>query len=64
MPSTPTNNPKHFSVRTALVLLLALLCAVAAGWLFFTGTHSASLAVLTGGAAFGGAWTFFDHVIQ
>lgn len=57
-------DPKHFSVRTALVLLVALLAAVAAGYLFFAGTASVPLAILTGFASFAGTWTFVDRLIH
>ncbi|GAA0214199.1 hypothetical protein GCM10010492_10020 [Saccharothrix mutabilis subsp. mutabilis] len=53
----------HFSVRTALVLLLSLLTALAAGWLFHAGMHSLPMAFLTGGGAFAGAWFFWDRLI-
>jgi len=58
------NDPKHFSVRTSVVLLTALLAAVAAGYLFFSGTDSVPLAVLTGFASFAGTWTFVDRLIH
>ncbi|MGW4130897.1 hypothetical protein [Amycolatopsis japonica] len=54
---------KAFSVRTALVLLLALVVAVAAGLLFHTAVAEVGLSVLTGGAAFASAWRFFDGII-
>jgi hypothetical protein len=54
---------KPFTVRDALVLLLALITAVAAGWLFYAATRSVPLAILTGGAAFAAAWKFFDSLI-
>jgi hypothetical protein len=58
------NEPKHFSVRTSVVLLIALLASIAAGYLFFAGTASVPLAVLTGFASFAGTWTFVDRLIH
>ncbi|WP_215060302.1 hypothetical protein [Streptomyces sp. ISL-86] len=49
-------------MRTALVFLLAVLAAVAAGLLTFR-SGSLSQACLAGGAAFGVAFPFFDAVI-
>jgi hypothetical protein len=54
---------KPFTVRTALVTVLALIVAIAAVFLFFSAVHSVGLAVLTGGTAFAGAWRFFDRMI-
>lgn len=63
-PNPNSDSPKHFSVRTTLVLLLSVLAATAAGYLFYAGTHSFPLAILTAGGAFVATWTFIDHIIQ
>lgn len=59
----PTPRTPHFSVRTTLVLLLSLLCSLAAGWLTLAATSSPPGAVLAGGATFPAAWHFWDGVI-
>ncbi len=53
-----------FTVRTALVMFMALVVAIVAGALFYTAVHAIGLAVLTGGAAFASAWRFFDWLIR
>jgi hypothetical protein len=52
------------TVRTALVLLLAILVGLATGGLvFFSDHHSLAHAVLSGGAAAGGALMLFHNLI-
>ncbi|GAA2679395.1 MULTISPECIES: hypothetical protein [Actinosynnema] len=60
----PTPRTPHVSVRTTLVLLLSLLCSLAAGWLTFAATGSLPVAVLAGGGTFPVAWGFWDGVIS
>jgi hypothetical protein len=65
MTTPPPNNPdKHVSVRTAIVLLFALVIAVGAGLLLYAATLSIPLAILTGGTAFVGTWAFLDRIIH
>jgi len=63
MPQHQKPDPPHFNDHTALVLLFSLLCAIGAGFLIHAETHSLPMAVLTGGAAFVAAWSFWDRVI-
>jgi hypothetical protein len=61
--SNKPNRPP-LTLRDALVILLSLLVGVAGGYLFYLGTHSVPLAILTGGAAFAAAWRFFNAFIE
>jgi len=54
---------KPVSLRLALITLLAAITAVAGGSLLYAGLHSIALAILSGGAAFAGAWRFYDEII-
>ena len=42
---------------------MAVVTAIITGGLFWLTTASIPLAVLTGGAAFGAAWRFFDQLV-
>lgn len=50
-------------VRAALVILLAVLVGVAAGWLSFLASRSLPAAALAGGSAAGGALLLFEKII-
>lgn len=52
------------SLRSAYVLTMALLIALAAGGLLYAAHHSIALAVLGAGAAFAAAVTFLHWVIE
>jgi hypothetical protein len=52
------------SLRSAFVLTLALLVALAAGGLLYAAHRSIALAVLGAGGAFAAAATFFNVVIE
>jgi cell division septal protein FtsQ len=60
----PEPTPKALSIRWALILIMAFVAAGVAGILFWLGTSSIPLAILTGATAFGAAWAFFDRVIS
>lgn len=60
----PTGPAGSDATRTALVCLLALLTALAAGTLVYTATWSISLACLAGGATLAKAWRFYDWLIR
>ncbi|MCO5970952.1 hypothetical protein [Actinoallomurus soli] len=53
----------HFSPRTGLIALYALVTAVLAGVLTFIGDHRPAAAVAAGGVAFVSAFMFFDKII-
>lgn len=61
MPAPPSG--PLLGVRTALVILLAVLAGVAAGWLSFLASHSLPAATLAGGSAAGGALLLFEKII-
>lgn len=52
------------TVRSALILLMASLSAIGAGWLLYAAHHSFALAVLGGAAAFAAAVPFLNSVID
>jgi hypothetical protein len=62
-PDDRSEDAKPLTIRSALILLIAALCAVAAGVLFWLASGSGPIAVLTGAGAFGASWTFFDRMI-
>ncbi|MEW2451934.1 hypothetical protein AB0896_30955 [Streptomyces parvulus] len=49
--------------RTALVLLLSVLCGIGAGGLWFLAGHPWPETVVTGGAATGGALGLFHQLV-
>lgn len=61
MTSTPPD--PLFSVRTALVLLLAVITGAAAGILTFLMTFSVPASVLAGGSAWGAGLVLFHMII-
>lgn len=56
--------PALLSLRSALVLTMALLIALAAGGLLYAAHHSIVLAVLGGGGAFGVALKLINDMIE
>jgi hypothetical protein len=64
MPTPPTSSPPPLlTVRTALVLLLGLVCGVAAALLTAMGGSHLPAAALIGLGTAGGATAFFHKVI-
>ena len=55
--------PKPLTIRYALILLLALITAVTAGFLLYLAGHSVALSVLTAGGTFAASWRFYDDII-
>ncbi|MEV5706492.1 hypothetical protein [Actinoallomurus sp. NPDC052274] len=53
----------HFSPRTGLIALYAVVIAVLAGVLTFIGEHRPAASVAAGGVAFVSAFMFFDKII-
>ncbi|MFL6054355.1 MAG: hypothetical protein ACJ72W_15755 [Actinoallomurus sp.] len=53
----------HFSPRTGLIALYAVVVAALAGALTFIGDHRPAAAVAAGGIAFVSAFVFFDKII-
>jgi len=62
MPTPPKPN-KPLTIRYALILLLALITAMTAGFLLYLAAHSAALSILTAGGALAAAWRFYDDII-
>lgn len=64
-PPTDDGQPasKALTTRYALILLMAFVCAAAAGALFWLSSASVPLSVLTGAGAFGASWAFFDRLV-
>ncbi|MFI6493775.1 hypothetical protein [Streptomyces sp. NPDC050564] len=58
-----TSAPTLFRGRTVLVLLLSVLCGIATGALWCAASHSWPEAVVTGGAAAGGALGLFHQLV-
>jgi hypothetical protein len=56
--------PALLSLRSAYVLTMALLVALAAGGLLYAAHHSMPLAVFGGGGAFGVALPLFNSMIE
>lgn len=64
-PQEPEREPRRLlPVRSALILLLAVLSAIGAGWLVYVAHHTIALAVLAGATAFAGAVYLFDSIID
>jgi hypothetical protein len=61
MPTPP--KPKPLTIRYALILLLALITALTAGFLVYLSIHSAVLSILTAGSALVTSWRFYDDII-
>ncbi|MCO6007460.1 hypothetical protein NE236_21005 [Actinoallomurus purpureus] len=53
----------HFSLRTGLIALYAVVIAVLAGTLTFIGDRRPAASVAAGGVAFVSAFMFFDKII-
>lgn len=65
MPPSPSPPPGPlFSVRTALILLLACVAAAIAGVLAYVNSKSAPEAGLVGGSTLGAAVIFFNKIID
>ena len=64
MPPSPPPPGPLFSVRTALILLLACVTAAIAGVLTYVNSKSAPEAGLVGGSALGAAVIFFNKIID
>jgi hypothetical protein len=60
--SVPPRRP-HLSSRTGLITLYAAFIAILAGILSFVSSHQAASSVVAAGAAFAGAFMFFDKII-
>jgi hypothetical protein len=60
---TPDPIRKALTVRFAVIAVLAFLTGVAAGVLYWLATVSIPMAILTGGAALGTSWVFYDRLI-
>ena len=60
---TPSPPGPLLSVRSAVVLALALLVGLCACWLAYLTNHSPPADALVGGGAFGGAVMLFHTVI-
>lgn len=60
---TPSSPGPLFPLRTAVILLLALVVGVLAGALSYLADHSVPHAVLWGGGAAGGALALFHNMI-
>jgi hypothetical protein len=63
MPSPKSNKQPLLTLRTAVVLLCALIVGAAAGGLTYLGTKELTSAVLAGGTAFAGAVIWLDKII-
>lgn len=63
MPSPTPDKQPLLSLRTAVVLLTALVVGATAGGLTYLGTKQLAGAVLAGGTAFGGAVIWLDKII-
>jgi hypothetical protein len=55
--------PKPLTIRHTLILLLALVTAVTAGFLLYLAVSSIALSVLAGGGTFAASWHFYDDII-
>jgi hypothetical protein len=62
-PPPPAGPGPLFPLRTALVLLFAVVVGAGAGGLTYLSTTSVTAAVLAGFAAFGAALALFDRMI-
>lgn len=64
-PPTDDSHPasKALTTRYALILIMAVVCATAAGAPFWLSSASVPLSVLTGAGVFGASWTFFDRLV-
>ena len=59
----PPSKSKPLTTRYALILLLALVTAVAAGFLLYLAVCSVALSVLTAGGTFVASWRFYDDIV-
>jgi hypothetical protein len=57
------NSYSGIDLRTALILLAALIVGIIAGLLTFQSTHDWAVSVLTAGGCTAGAAVFFDWLI-
>lgn len=48
--------------RYALILLLALITAVATGFLLYFSIHSTAFSILTAGSVLAASWRFYDDI--
>jgi hypothetical protein len=55
--------PKPLTIRHALILLLALITAVTAGFLLYLAVRSVALSVLTAGGTLTASWRFYNDII-
>jgi len=58
-----STSPKPLTPRSALILLLALITAIATGSLLYQAIQLTALSIITGGAAFAASWRFYDEII-
>jgi hypothetical protein len=61
MPTSP--EPKPLTSRHALILLLALITAVTAGFLLYLALHFVALSILAAGGTLAASWYFYNDII-
>lgn len=61
MPTPP--KPKPLTIRHALILLLALITAVTAGFLLYLAVHSVALSILATSGTLAASWRFYNDII-